>query len=148
LRELSSNLVCADCTIADAGLAALAAHLPVGLEGLELNAMSFMGCPRYTDAGLVAIAARLPQLLQLRRLDLRFQHGKMSSSGLAFFATKLPTELKSLHITMHTARQVNDTGVAALARHLPTGLEQLSGDVAISCASDAATGALNAGLAA
>ncbi|CAE8708184.1 unnamed protein product [Polarella glacialis] len=112
--------------INDAGVAALAEKLPIGLQQLQLN---FVNCKQISDAGVAALADKLPISLQQFNLDSSCldssKCSQISNAGAAALAEQLPITLRQLQLDFDSCSQISDAGVAALAEKLPISLQQL-----------------------
>ncbi|CAE8630984.1 unnamed protein product [Polarella glacialis] len=111
----------ADCKkINDSGVAALADKLPISLHQLKLN---FSRCWQISDAGVAALANKLP--ISLQQFELNFSG--CSNTGAAALAQNSPISVRQLKLKFSLSR-ISDSGVAALAKKLPIGLQQLQLD--------------------
>lgn len=108
--------------VSDVGVRKLVSALPQNLRHLEL---CLYACQSLTDAGLAGLAVGLSSLALLQELVLSWSFSeKITDTGLAALAAVLSPSLLRLDLDMQKCG-IGDTGLSALARRLPRGLQHL-----------------------
>lgn len=122
------TLVFRSTKFGDRGMAALARTLP-GSTRVEELCIDCCGCDKRLGAqGLAALGAALPGLIQLRKLHLNLRWTYVRAAGVAALARGLPSTLQELRLALDS--DVESSGLAALAAGLPEKLQWLDLHVA------------------
>ena len=121
LRRKRGLLTKLGCSLSAAGIASLAAALPVALERLVLSFNSIQ------DEGAVALVRHMPRQLKVLKLSgecgmLSYLEGFLSPAGIASLAGRLPSTLEELDLSVNA---IGEEGGVALAAGLPRRLRRL-----------------------